>query len=126
MGRDLCNPCAWFKMIIVMIRFGIIILLLSLFSCSSSGKKSQPKDGIALREMLLYNLHYRRPDVPGASPTAIQGESEYETNPRPDARFGCTPLKMLFREIKLGEFRTCLAASVGEQRKLQKPMVVSY
>ncbi len=85
------------------------------FSCSSSKKEPSPprsqKGEIILPGILLYNLHFRRPEQIGASFNAIPGEEDYKSKSPSDARYNCQPLKELYEGIDLQAARECLQNS---------------
>ncbi|MEO5969494.1 MAG: hypothetical protein ABIQ95_06170 [Bdellovibrionia bacterium] len=80
---------------------------------------SQKSDIHLLREIILYNLHYRRPPQIGARFSAEPVESDFESKPKPDSKFDCEPLKSLFTGIDLAAVRQCLD-SVNESGKPKK------
>lgn len=78
----------------------------------STGEKRETH---ILHQLLLYNLHVRRPPGVGAESSAVPGEYEYESHPRPNERFDCEPLKTLFSKFDLKAVRNCLnRAQEGE------------
>jgi len=72
--------------------------------------KSAPKYEQSLHEIVLHNLHYRRPEGRSAQLVAEPGDEEYESKPRPDDKLDCRPYPELFQAIQLQSLRDCLAS----------------
>jgi hypothetical protein len=87
-------------------------------ACSSAPRKNEH----SLRHVLLYNLHFRRPDHAGAKSTAIPGEEDYMSNPLPNSKLDCEPFSNLYKELNLSGIRGC----IQEVNKVIASTRVSY
>ncbi len=97
---------------------GLLVGLLVL-ACSSAEKRERDSNRRTIRKLIPYSLHYRRTPFIGADPAVGPGGIDYQTNPRPGARFDCEPMKSLFKEIDLISLRRCLGT-------LKSDLVVLY
>lgn len=85
--------------------FPVLVLIFS-SACASS----QKSDKHLLKQIFLYNLHYRRPPQIGARFQAESREGDYESKPKPNHKLDCEPLKSLFAGMDLVAIRQCLAS----------------
>src|SRR4051812_6024868 len=87
-------------------KFLIFQLVLSciLLSCSSALRKNEK----VVHQILLYNLHLRRPSFVGASVEADWGDYEFVSHPQPNPDMDCETFKSLFAGVDLGKLRECL------------------
>jgi hypothetical protein len=110
----LLNRLPWKSAIQFLVAWGCLIFL----ACSSSPRKNEH----LLRQILLYNLHLRRPEFVGARFNASIGDEDYESHPKPGKSLDCISIQSLFKEIDLKRLRECLKSS----SKLQTPWEISY
>jgi hypothetical protein len=82
---------------------GILLVLFMINGCSSAPRKEEHR----LKQIFLYNLHFRRPPQVGANPKAYPWEEDFEKHPRPTATFDCEPLSQLFRSVDLSSVQKC-------------------
>ncbi len=92
--------------------FCSILAILFGWSCSSAPQKNEH----LLQSVLLYNLHFRRPQHLGARPNANWDDEDYFSQSRPNSNWDCEPLQKLFKELKLEAVRSCLR-SVNEAKE---------
>ncbi len=92
-----------------------------LAACSSAPRKNEK----FLQRILLYNLHFRRPEQLGAKMHAVPGEEDYESRPRPNERFDCQPLRDLYKGMDLKAVRECMQNS-NQTATLKNPDELVY
>lgn len=88
-------------------------------SCSSAVVYDKDREIHKIHKVILSNLRARRPPSLPADPKADPGGEDYRSQPVPDSRFDCQPIRDLFKGVLLKELRECLS-------KTQQPITVFY
>lgn len=98
MWINLQNGKQWVRAFLAGIGFFFVLL-------SCAGPKARP---LPVKHIVLNSLHFRRPENIGASVKAVPGDSDYLSQPLPDAVFDCKPFQDLFKDVNLAALRGCL------------------
>jgi hypothetical protein len=88
-------------------------------ACSGGPPSAYPHGEHHIQSLILYNLQARRPVGASADPKAEPGEREEFSQPKPDARLDCQPIRQLLSAMNPKAIRACLQSLDKGQRTVE-------